>query len=344
MPDPLLALLIGIVLVGVIIFFFWPRGGILGFIRKSSQMSDRVLREDALKHIHKAERHDRAPTLESLAGDLQISSNKAAVLVEDMHNSDLLEVDGEKIYLTPDGRRYALQVIRAHRLWERYLAHETGYEETEWHDKADRYEHQLEPEEAAELAARLGHPTHDPHGDPIPTADGEMVLYDGQTLTRMPLDEPLQIIHIEDEPEAVYAQLLAEGLYPGMMIRLVEKTPKRVRFWADGDEHLLAPIVAANITVRPITEDVKEEQKPGLTLSELSAGEVGEVVELSPRLRGVERRRLMDLGILPGTLIKAEMSAPGGQPIAYRVRGALIALRKEQGSMIRITKDQEAYS
>jgi DtxR family Mn-dependent transcriptional regulator len=203
-------------------------------------MSDRVLREDALKQIHKSERHDQQTTVESLAGSLQISVNQAADLVVDMQAYELVAEEGDELRLTPEGRRYALQIIRAHRLWERYLAHETGYSEEEWHDQADRYEH----------------PTHDPHGDPIPTADGELILHGGRPLTDMSLNQALQIVHLEDEPEAVYAQLLAEGIYPGMQVRLLEHSSQRVRFWAAGDEHLLAPIVAANISVVPIPQEI----------------------------------------------------------------------------------------
>ena len=244
--------------------------------------------------------------------------------------------------LTHTGRRYALQIIRAHRLWEKYLANETGFDEEEWHDQADRLEHKLPPEETDALATRLGYTTHDPHGDPIPTADGEIVLHGGLPLNSMSLDQPVRFVHIEDEPEAVYAQLLAEGLYPGMRMRLLERSPQRVRFWANGDEHLLAPIVAANISVVPITPELHEETMEGVPLSVLLPGHKGEVLELLPRLRGAERRRLMDLGILPGTIITAEMNAPGGDPTAYRIRGALIALRKEQANLIQITKLQEA--
>jgi len=339
--HPLFNLLIGLAFLAVLMFLFWPNGGVIGYFRRMREMSQRVLQEDALKHIHKSERHGQVATLDSLAGALQISANQAVELVTDMQHKELVNLDGDELHLTPDGRRYALQIIRAHRLWERYLAHETGYKEQEWHDLADRLEHKLAPEEADLLDAELGYPTYDPHGDPIPTADGEMKLHGGEPLTNMPLDQPLTIVHLEDEPEVVYAQLLAEGLYPGMKLRLLEHTPQRVRFWANGDEHILAPIVAANISVVPLVEETNIEPEVGVPLSVLSPGEEGEILELSPRLRAQERRRLMDFGILPKTRIVAEMAAPEGQPIAYRVRGSLIALRREQTDLIRIKRIQE---
>jgi DtxR family Mn-dependent transcriptional regulator len=154
----------------------------------------------------------------------------------------------------------------------------------------------------------------------------------------MPVDAPLRIIHIEDEPEAIYAQLVAEGLFPGMNARLIEISSQRLRVWAGGDEHILAPLVAANISVVPLTQEAAAKPNGGLPLSDLATGEQGQVLALSPRFRGAERRRMLDLGILPGTLIQPEMTSPSGDPTAYRVRGALIALRKEQARLIQVAR------
>ena len=221
-------------------------------------------------------------------------------------------------------------------MYERYLADETGFEETDWHDRAERFEHTLTEEQANALAARLGNPTHDPHGDPIPTADGHMVYSERTPLTSMEPNKPARIIHLEDEPEVVYAQLVAEGLHIGQVVRLLEASPQRVRFWAGGDEHLLAPVVAANIAVAPLQELPEEADASGTTLASLEPGQTARVTRLSHRIRGAERRRLMDLGILPGTVVSTEMSSMAGDPSAYRIRGAVIALRKSQAEMIYI--------
>jgi DtxR family Mn-dependent transcriptional regulator len=342
MYNPLIALLLGLVFMAMLSLLFWPKGGLIGYLRRANQLSSRIQREDALKHIHKAERHGQPPTLESLAGALQTSTSKAARLLDDMQASDLVELTGGTFHLTPSGREYALQIIRAHRLFERYLSEETGYQELEWHDMAERHEHHISLTEAEKLSAQLGNPTHDPHGDPIPTSEGELVLHGGEPLTNMLVDTPLRIVHIEDEPEAVYAQLVAEGLYVGMEVRIIEATTQRIKFWAHGDEHLLAPIVAASISVVPLPEEILEPDQTGEPLNSLNPGERGEVITLSPRFRGQERRRMMDLGILPGTVIVAEMDGPSGDPTAYRIRGALIALREEQARLIRINRLQEA--
>jgi DtxR family Mn-dependent transcriptional regulator len=336
MPDPLLSLLIGLVILLALALLVWPNGGLIGYFQRNRRLSGRILREDALKFIHKAERGDRPANLQSLAGMLQINPNRAYELLEDLQEQALVEMHGENFRLTPTGRSYALHIIRAHRLYERYLADETGFSEAQWHELAERQEHSLSPEQADALAVKLGNPSHDPHGDPIPTASGEVKSHKGQPLSAAPVDQAVRIVHIEDEPEAVYVQLVAEGLHPGMAARVLENTPKRVRFWADGDEHLLAPLLAANISVVPLSEDQPQPEEicGGLPLHSLKPGQSGVVLTLSPRLRGADRRRMMDLGVLPGTVITAEFASSGRDPVAYNIRGALIALRKEQADLI----------
>ncbi len=253
-------------------------------------------------------------------------------------------MQGGEFHLTPAGRNYALHIIRVHRLWERYLADETGYLATEWHDQAEWYEHVLSPDEADELAARLGHPTHDSHGDPIPTASGEMVQHGGTPLTALPEGVPARIVHLEDEPPAVYAQLVAEDLHVGTTVLVTENSPQRVRFWANGDEHVLAPMVATNISVVPLPRGQAVRISSGERLADLQPGQKAKVINISEACRGMERRRLMDLGILPGTVIEAELRSPTGDPTAYRVRGAVIALRREQADMIQIERLEEVAS
>ena len=73
------------------------------------------------------------------------------------------------------------------------------------------------------------------------------------------------------------------------------------------------------------------------TLRDLKLGQQGKVVNISAICQGAERRRFMDLGIVSGTVIEAEMTSPSGDPTAYKIRGALIALRREQAQLINIT-------
>jgi DtxR family Mn-dependent transcriptional regulator len=339
MPQPLIALLIAVALTSIVWLLFRPQEGLVPRWRKARQITNRVLLEDALKHIQRCERHGDKPSLQSIAGALDISLNQAAQVANELQNLELIVLENGEFQLTPAGREYALRIIRAHRLWEEYLAEHTGFQESEWHDQAEEYEHLLSVEEASNLAQQLGNPVYDPHGDPIPGPGGQFKHHAGKPLIAMELDTPLRIVHIEDEPEEIYAQLVAEGISPGMFARLTENSPHRVRFWIGDEEHVLAPIVAANISAVPIPEQKLEQAPGGVPLNNLNPGERGQVLALSPRLRGADRRRMMDLGILPGTTIEVEMTSPSGDPTAYKVRGALIALRKEQAQLIQVDNE-----
>ena len=98
----------------------------------------------------------------------------------------------------------------------------------------------------------------------------------------------------------------------------------------------MSPIVAANISVVPLVEENHVQDTQGIPLDTLLVGEKGRVTAISPLSRGVERRRLFDLGIIPGTEVGVEMVNPGGDPTAYRIRGSVIALRSSQARLIKV--------
>jgi DtxR family Mn-dependent transcriptional regulator len=336
MVDPLIALLIGIGVIFVSVLIFWPDSGLLWRLQKRRELTDKVLIEDALKYIFKCERNQKPATLESLAGVLSTSLGQASEILAITQAKGLLEMSGKRFSLTPAGRNTAIQIVRAHRLWERYLADATGFEEADWHQQAERLEHKLSVEDTERLSASLGHPTHDPHGDPIPTSRGELVSHGGLPLSDLPVQTSARIVHIEDEPELIYVQIVAEDLHPNMIVEVDETTSERIRFWSEDREHVLAPIVAANISVVPLVEENHDQDIQGIPLDTLQVGEKGKVMAISSLSRGVERRRLFDLGIIPGTVVGVEMVNPGGDPTAYRIRGSVIALRSSQARLIKV--------
>jgi DtxR family Mn-dependent transcriptional regulator len=340
MDDPLNSLLLVAAALVLGPALFWPNTGLAWRWRRGLAASDRVEVEDALKHLWDGEYRQRPATLESLAGALGLSGRAAAELVDRLGRLDLLHHDDTALRLTPEGRRDALRVIRIHRLWERYLADETGLEPSEWHAHAEQREHGTTTEQADALAATLGYPRFDPHGDPIPMPSGEVPPHQGMPLAQLSTDQVAEIIHIEDEPEAVFAQIAAVGLVPGMRVRVLERSPQRIRLEAEADEVVLAPVVAANITVLPI--ELPAEVETMTRLSSLSPGESADVVALAASCRGAQRRRLLDLGLVPGTRVTSELRGPSGDPTAYRIRGALIALRRDQASHIFVHRRAEA--
>ncbi len=329
-------LLVGLALLAIVLSLLWPERGLLARWRNARRQNRRVLTEDALKHIYEWEVRGERPSLETIAGGLEIGLNETAQLIEGARTAGLVRTDAQGIFLTSAGSESALHIIRAHRLWERFLADETGYANRDWHVRAEKHEHDFSREELDNLAARLGNPSHDPDGDPIPQADGDPVRSEGSPLSRLPPETLARVVHVEDEPAVVYSQLVAMGINPGMVVRVIESTAERVRIWADGNEHVLAPLVAANVSAVPLAAAAAQGPEDGMPLSELRVGLRGHVLTISRACRGAERRRFLDLGLVPGTLVTAELRSPAGDPTAYRIRDALIALRREQARHVRV--------
>ena len=331
--TPGIHLALAFAILAVLAALLFPQRGLLWRWRRAREVAERVRLEHALKHLYECEYARQPAALAGLAKALAMGRDRAARLVERLKALGLVERDPERLGLTPEGRSYALRVIRVHRLWERHLAERTGLSAWEWHEQADRMEHTMTAAEADALAAELGHPLFDPHGDPIPTSDGAMPERRGVPLTELEPGTSAMIIHVEDEPRAVYAQLVAARLFPGVMVRVLERTDERLRVEAELQEHVLAPVVAANLTVEPLVE-LPEPRPADGRLSSLAIGQEDVVLGISPACHGIERRRLLDLGIVPGTVIRAELESMGGDPVAYRIRGAMIALRRDQADWI----------
>lgn len=307
---------------------------------------DRERVEDGLKHLHECEWAGRACTVVELAGRLGIGEGDALELAMRLTDRGLAASVPAGLQLTDAGRAYARQVLRTHRLWERYLADRTGVPAGEWHAEAERVEHELSPAEVERLAVRLGDPRYDPHGDPIPTVSGEVPAPSGVPLIRVPAGSSVVVTHLEDEPREVFDRLTAAGLMPGLAVEVTAgadgsgaaESSGRVRLRVRGEDHELLAVDAANVTVDALPAG-KRVPGRGRTLAETVVGEAARVVAISPACQGPQRRRLLDLGVVPGTRIVPELVSTSGDPVAYRIRGAVIALRREQAEWIEVAEE-----
>lgn len=300
--------------------------------RLTAPARDRQRLEDALKHLFDQEYRDRRASISSLAGVLRLSDSTVVALVGRMQAQGLVESRGQEFGLTPEGERLALQVVRAHRLLERYFADEARLPLRDIHAAAERHEHMLSPAEADRLSARLGHPTRDPHGDPIPTRDGSVPPAVGIPATSWSPDATGLVVHLEDEPQISFAQIVAEGLRVGQLLRIVESTPERLVMTDGENEYRLAPAVAANIFLAPAPDT--SAMAGVVRLSDLANRRPAEVVGLDEACQGFSRRRLMDLGFTQGAKIRPFLKTFSGDPRAYEVRGTLVALRRDQASQV----------
>ncbi len=335
--NPIVSLLVFTGFVILIFAFFRPVKGWFWLIKNNYQSNEKTVIEDILKQLYRLETYGSETDINVITNSLKF---KDSVIIEAIHKMsvlELLKVEGDLLQLTPEGRQYALKIIRVHRLWEKYLAEKTGFDKSDWHDMAEEMEHVLSHEETDMLANQLGNPMYDPHGDPIPNKSGMLKEIVGEPLSSMSAESVGRIVHIEDEPDVIYRQILAEKIHIGSVIRIEEKNNERVVFHSEGEEFVLAPIVAANITVAPLKKEIEIEEGT-VRLSSLKDEEVGIIVGMSKECRGENRRRLLDLGFVNGSEIKIDLNSPMKNPVAYSIKGTSIALRNDQASKILINK------
>lgn len=335
--QPGIALLIGLIFIIIFFWFLWPKKGGLALITKLSKNNKRVMLEDALKFIFDCEYNKMICDVNSIAGHLNIAMDKAGRLINRLTTMELVIMNNQSVALTDAGRSYALRIVRIHRIWERYLADQTSIAPADWHNEACRIEHLVTEEETEKLAAQMGNPVFDPHGDPIPTSEGDLPKPKGISLSTMQEGGMGRIIHLEDEPKSIYEQLVVLGLYPGMQVYVTDVTDKKITFVADGEECVLTPLFAGYITIEKISTEVIQTLKHEL-LSSLKIGEQAKVMGISPNCRGQQRRRLMDMGIVPGSHISAVMKSASGDPVGYRVMGTTIGIRRQHADYVFINR------
>jgi DtxR family transcriptional regulator, Mn-dependent transcriptional regulator len=333
MIDPGGALLLFAALTLGVVALLWPRTGILARLRRLTRMTQRVRNEDAVKYLFHAGGEGAVVRPEALAGALELGPAQARELLATLVANGLVRPDGPGFRLTEPGRRDALRVVRAHRLLERYLADHTGVEPAEWHEWAEDAEHELSPAEAEALAARLGDPRFDPHGDPIPTAQGELPRAPVILLGQLETDAPGTIVHVEDEPRDAYEALERAGVALGATLVVRERRMNDVRLDVNGHTVTLPRLLESAVGVRRVVALPLGQR---FTLADVAPGQQGRVAGLSLRCSGAQRRRLLDLGVVPGTVITAVLRSAGGDPVAYDIRGALIALRRQQAQWIEL--------
>jgi DtxR family Mn-dependent transcriptional regulator len=336
--NPTYALIAFFIIMLVVYILFRPTKGWYWIIKNNFKSNEKVVIEDILKQLYHFENSGNKVDTKTLVQVLKFSNNQIIDVIKKMTINDLIYFDKDVLKLTEKGRDYALRIVRVHRLWERFLADKTGFDKREWHDRAERMEHKLSHAETNKLAAHLGNPKFDPHGDPIPTITGKMAKVNGVELPLLPVNTIGRITHIEDEPEIIYKQILAENIHIGSLIRIVENNPTRIVFQSEGEEFVLAPVVAANLTVAAIEQEIVLEDNIA-RLSSLKENETAKIIGISRESRGESRRRLLDLGFVKTANIKIDLMNPLGEPHAYLIKGTSIALRKDQAAKILIKKD-----
>ncbi len=171
-------------------------------------------------------RSDEPVSTSAIAERLEVSPASASAMVKRLESMGLVEREPyHGVRLTAAGERLALEVLRHHRLLELYLAEALGMTWDRVHEEAEVLEHAISPELSELIAAKLGNPTHDPHGDPIPSA--ELVIDEGEThaLESLPVGAQGCFVRVSDADATMLRWLHAQGIELGAALEVVDRQP-----------------------------------------------------------------------------------------------------------------------
>ncbi len=214
--------------------------------------------EDYLKAIYEIQQEQGKVATTALAERLHVTPASVTGMIKKLAAMNLLDYEPyQGVLLTEAGRKIALEVIRHHRLIERYLAEAMGVPWDQVHQEADRWEHVLSEEMEDRMDALLGHPTTDPHGAPIPTREGTIVQSAHILLVDLRPGEAAQVVEVSDHDPALLRYLGDLGIVPGSEMQVVETGPfdTPIVVQIKGSRHALGREVAGYVFVTRIEAD-----------------------------------------------------------------------------------------
>ena len=182
--------------------------------------------EDYLKVIYNLSLEGRAAATSDIAHRLELSAPSVSGMVKRLSEQGLLEhVPYKGVQLTVEGRRAALRMIRRHRILEVYLVARLGYTWDTVHEEAERLEHAVSDGLIERMAEALGNPEADPHGEPIPTAEGWVEEVQATPLAEIPAGETVEVRRVTAGDPDRLRYLASVGLQPGAIVTVIERQP-----------------------------------------------------------------------------------------------------------------------
>ncbi|WP_269522535.1 DtxR family transcriptional regulator [Coraliomargarita parva] len=299
------------------------------------------LGEDFLKHAAANTSAGEDLPVSRIVDMLELPAGEEVSLLGQLKDEGLIQDSDGGWQLTQSGWTRGRELIRAHRIYESYLAESTGMHPSEWHAEADQQEHRLDSEEVNRMAIELNRPRFDPHGDAIPTRRLEMEEPQGLLLSQVSENGYYRLVHLEDEPADPFKRTVAAGLAPDLVLRVEVLNGGRYRVGWAGQEEVLDSAQAAACLVQVCEADTSN--LPTGNLASLPVGEWASLHSISPAVRGLQRRRLLDLGFVPGSRVGKEGVAAFKGPMRFRVRGTMQALRPELAAMIYTKGKEESH-
>jgi DtxR family Mn-dependent transcriptional regulator len=202
-----------------------------------------------------AQRSTEPVSTSAIAERLEVSPASASAMVKRLESMGLAKREPyHGVRLTRAGERVALEVLRHHRLLELYLAEALGMTWDRVHEEAEVLEHAISPELSELIAAKLGNPTHDPHGDPIPTASGEIDEVPTRALADLGPGERGRFTRVSDSNSDMLRYLSERGIAPGDELVCIGREPfgGPLTVRANGREHALGDLIARAMRVEPV--------------------------------------------------------------------------------------------
>lgn len=182
--------------------------------------------EDYLKAIYEMEQGGEAAATSDIAAQLGVAAASVSGMIQRLSRLGLVKVERYRgARLSSTGRQVALQLLRRHRIIESYLATRLGYGWDDVHEEAERLEHAASAELVERMAEALGHPTADPHGAPIPTADGAVDERRLSSIADMAVGSTAKVSRMSDRDPAFLRYLGKIGIKPGATVKVLARVP-----------------------------------------------------------------------------------------------------------------------
>ncbi len=211
--------------------------------------------EDYAKAIYGVERHVEGPvTTSTLAERLGVAPSSVTAMLKRLDELGLVRYEPyHGVTLTRDGERVALEVIRHHRLIEAFLADALEMPWDRIHDEAEVLEHYISEDLERRIADKLGNPSLDPHGDPIPTPELAIAADRTTALDRLATGESATFARVSDSDPEMLRYLADRGIRPGVRLRVTDVQPFGGPVFVEvaGSEHALGGELAEKMRVEP---------------------------------------------------------------------------------------------
>ncbi len=316
--------------------------------------------------VARLQKEDRPVPLSELAKALDITTVSVNEMCRKLQSTGYLSYQPYKgAKLTAQGEEIANQTLRRHRLWEVFLVEKLQMSPDEANQVACELEH-VSPEDLINrLDAYLEFPVYSPRGFPIPRPEGADRVNPDISLRDLPVGRPAQVKHCTGA--ATIKEFLAgQGIHEGTRITPIAAGAENLLVEVDGVHLTLSCEMAGNILVSPILSEIALEKDINqkkftnntknstkgdhmaksdlvttehIPLSDLKQGEDAVIVRVGGK--GAIKRRMMDMGIVPGSSIRVVRVAPFGDPIEYSIKGYNLSLRKSEAKEIIVELIQE---